>query len=143
MVSNRAGRCFLFREGAPPSKRLAFSLFGGHTRGGFMLPPIKVQHPHVEARADLLGGSPVIVGTKVPVRRLWAWHRKGVSVETLVKRYPSLGWAKVLGGLAFAYDNEDVVEADLDRERALLETTDPEKVPGRMDQTQLPFGAKK
>ena len=62
-----------------------------------------------------------------------------------MKRYPALGWAKVLGGLAFAYDNEDVVEADLDRERALLES-EPEKVPGKMDQTTLPFsggGAKK
>lgn len=102
------------------------------------LPPVLVSHPHVEVRDDLLGGSPVVRGTRVPVRRLWAWHRKGVSVETLVKRYPSLGWAKVLGGLAFAYDNEALVEADLDRERALLES-EPEKVPGRMDQTSLPF----
>ena len=92
----------------------------------------------MEVREDLLGGSPVVKGTRVPVRRLWAWHRKGVSVETLVKRYPSLGWAKVLGGLAFAYDNEELVEADLDRERALLES-EPEKVPGRMDQTALSF----
>lgn len=80
------------------------------------------------------------------MRRLWAWHRKGVSVETLVKRYPSLGWAKVLGGLAFAYDNEDVVEADLDRERALMEaqnvTGEPEPVPGKMNQTTLPFAKK-
>jgi len=90
----------------------------------------------------MLGGSPVVRGTKVPIRRLWAWHRKGVAVETLVKRYPSLGWAKVLGGLAFAYDNEDVVEADLDRERALLES-EPEKIPGMMDQTQLPFRTQK
>lgn len=111
------------------------------------LPPIRVHHPHVEAREDLLGGSPVIRGTKVPVRRLWAWHRKGVSVETLVKRYPALGWAKVLGGLAFAYDNEDLVEADLDRERALMEAQnltagDPEPVPGKMNQTALPFAKK-
>lgn len=67
-------------------------------------------------------------------------------METLVKRYPSLGWAKVLGGLAFAYDNEDVVEADLDRERALMEAqnlgADPERVPGKMDQTTLPFAKK-
>ena len=105
------------------------------------LPSVLVQHPHVEVRKDLLGGSPVLKGTRVPVRRLWAWHRKGVSVETLVKRYPSLGWAKVLGGLAFAYDNEELVEADLDRERALLES-EPEKVPGRMDQTALPFPEK-
>ena len=106
------------------------------------LPPVRVHHPHVEVRDDLLGGSPVVSGSRVPVRRLWAWHRKGVSVETLVKRYPSLGWAKVLGGLAFAYDNEELVEADLDRERALLES-EPERVPGRMDQTTLPFASTK
>lgn len=96
----------------------------------------------MECREDLLGGSPVVKGTRVPVRRLWAWHRKGVSVETLVKRYPALGWAKVLGALAFAYDNEALVEADLDRERALLEA-EPEKVPGRMEQQKLPFDPKK
>jgi uncharacterized protein (DUF433 family) len=107
------------------------------------LPPVCVQHPHVEAREDMLGGSPVVQGSRVPVRRLWAWHRKGVSVETLVKRYPALGWAKVLDALAFAYDNEELVEADLDRERAFLESAgrrgDAEPVPGQMHQTKLPF----
>lgn len=86
------------------------------------LPPVAVHHPHVEVRADLMGGSPVIRGHRLPVRRLWSWHRRGVSVETLVKRYPLLGWAKVLDGLAFAYDNEDVIDADLARERALLDS---------------------
>ncbi len=106
------------------------------------LPPVQVHHPHVEVRDDLLAGSPVVKGTKVPVRRLWAWHRKGVTVETLVKRYPTLGWAKVLGALAFAYDNQDLVEADLAREAALLEQSEAEKVPGRMQQERLPFGSK-
>lgn len=108
------------------------------------LPPIKVPHPHVEVRADVLGGSPVVAGTRVPVRRLWAWHRRGATVETLVKRYPKLGWAKVLGALAFAYDNEDLVEADLARERALLDAEGKggkgdEAVPGAMKQVKLPF----
>lgn len=106
------------------------------------LPPVQVHHPHVEVRDDLLAGSPVIRGTKVPVRRLWSWHRKGVTVETLVKRYPALGWAKVLGALAFAYDNQEVVEADLAREAALLEQTEAEKVPGRMQQEKLPFSGR-
>lgn len=84
------------------------------------LPPILVPHPHVEAREDLLGGSPVVIGTRVPVRRLYEWHRRGVKAESLVARYPSLGIAKVFDALSFAYDNADVVEADLDRERALM-----------------------
>lgn len=103
------------------------------------LPPARVHYPHVDVRDDLMAGSPVVRGTKVPIRRLWAWHRRGVTVETLVKRYPSLGPAKVLCALAFAYDNEALVEADLDRERKLLDA-EAEKVPGAMNQTKLPFG---
>ncbi len=79
-----------------------------------------IEHPHVEVRDDLLGGSPVVRGTNVPVRRLWDWHRRGVSVELLVKRYPRLGWSKVMDALSFAFDNEELIEADLDRERALI-----------------------
>jgi len=103
-----------------------------------MLPPARILHPHVEARPDLLAGSPVVVGTKIPVRRLWSWHRKGVSVETLLKRYPALGPSRVLSALAFAYDNQELMEADLAREEALLGVTaDP--VPGAMKQGKLPF----
>ena len=59
-------------------------------------------------------------GSRVPVRRLWLWYRGGASVETLVKRYPQLGPGKVLDALAFAYDNLDVLEADVEREQQLL-----------------------
>ena len=85
-----------------------------------------------------MAGSPVVRGSKVPVRRLWAWHRRGVSVETLLKRYPQLGPGRVLDALAFAYDNSDLVEADLTRERALL-GPQVDEVPGAMDQERLPF----
>lgn len=102
-----------------------------------VLPTVRVPHPHVEL-SEKFDGSPCVAGTRVPVRRLWAWHHKGVSVETLVKRYPVLGWAKVLDALSFAYDNEELIEADLDRERALL-GADPHPVPGAMEQTKLPL----
>jgi uncharacterized protein (DUF433 family) len=83
-----------------------------------------------------LGGSPIVRGSRVPVRRLWAWHRKGTTIETLLKRYPSLGPARVLDALAFAYDNTELIEADLARERALLGR---EEVPPDPQQTKLPF----
>jgi hypothetical protein len=65
-----------------------------------------------------------------------------VSVETLLKRYPQLGPARILDALAFAYDNPEIIEADLARERALLgaDGADPEPVPGAMQQEPLPFG---
>lgn len=59
-------------------------------------------------------------------------------METLLKRYPALGPSRVLSALAFAYDNQELMEADLAREEALLGVTaDP--VPGAMKQGKLPF----
>lgn len=80
------------------------------------------------------------MGTRVPVRRLWAWHRAGTSIDTLLKRYPSLGPARVLDALAFCYDNRDVVEADLGREIAAFEAAGKKAVGLRpMAQQELPF----
>lgn len=89
-----------------------------------ILPPLPsahvVHHPYVEIRS----GSPYVAGTGIPVRRLFAWHRKGVSVSTLVARYEKSlrgqAWVLVLDALSFAYDNRELVEADLERERSIL-----------------------
>ncbi|MEO7331552.1 MAG: DUF433 domain-containing protein [Minicystis sp.] len=89
------------------------------------LPRIRISHPHVRCDQSVLAGSPHVDGSRVPVRRLWAWHRGGASVETLVKRYPNLGAARILDALAFAYDNQDLVEADIAREQALFEKQGP------------------
>ncbi len=52
---------------------------------------------------------------------MWAFFRDGARVETILKRYPQLGPAKVLDALAFALDNPEVMSADVARERELLE----------------------
>lgn len=82
-----------------------------------------------------MNGSPCVKGTRVPVRRLWSWHRRGTTIETLVKRYPQLGPAKILDALAFAYDNEALVQADLDRENEAL----GDQIPPDPKQSKLPF----
>ncbi|NOU35111.1 MAG: DUF433 domain-containing protein [Polyangiaceae bacterium] len=80
---------------------------------------LRVSHPHVELSAQL-EGSPVVRGTRIAVRRLFAWHRQGVPLETLFKRYPQLSPGQLLDALSFAYDNPELIEADLARERAAL-----------------------
>lgn len=84
------------------------------------LPPVRIPHPHVIVDESIAEGSPVIEGTRVPVRRLFSWHRQGTTVETLLRRYPQLGPARIFDALAFAYDNLDLVTADLVREREAL-----------------------
>ncbi len=84
------------------------------------LPIVLVPHPHVRVDPKVLGGSPHVAGSRVPVRRLWSFFHDGAKVETLLKRYPRLGPAKVFDALAFALDNPEVIEADIEHERRLL-----------------------
>ena len=74
-------------------------------------PEARPVHPHIEMRDE----SPFVIGSHVPVRRIWDWHRRGVPIATLMARYARLGPAKVLSALAFAYDNQAFIEEDLAR----------------------------
>ncbi|MGC4088498.1 MAG: DUF433 domain-containing protein [Polyangiaceae bacterium] len=105
------------------------------------LPIVLVPHPHVRVDEHVLGGSPHVLGSRVPVRRLWAFYASGTSVERILKRYPQLGAAKVLDALAFALDNPEVLQADLDREQEILERAGhrPARKPVSTDQMELPF----
>ncbi len=89
----------------------------------------------------MLGGSPYVLGSRVPVRRLWAFYRSGASIERILKRYPQLGPAKVFDALAFAFDNEEVVSADMAREDDFLARAG-QKAPRKSlnpEQIELPF----
>jgi uncharacterized protein (DUF433 family) len=105
------------------------------------LPVILTPHPHVRVDKNVLGGSPYVVGSRVPVRRLWAFYRSGTSIERILKRYPQLGAAKVFDALAFALDNQEVVDADLAHEESLLATRDVPAHRSPPAQIELPFTA--
>ena len=105
------------------------------------LPIVLIPHPHVAVDPKILGGSPYVVGSRVPVRRLWAFYQEGVTVETLLKRFPQLGAARLFDALAFAFDNPEVVEADIAQEQAVLKRMG-QRLPTRPkgpEQIDLPF----
>jgi len=106
------------------------------------LPVVLVPHPHVRVDPHVLAGSPYVLGSRVPVRRLFAFYRNGVSVDRILKRYPQLGPAKVFDALAFALDNPEVIEADIAREEEILARAGqkPKRSPDAAQQIELPFG---
>jgi uncharacterized protein (DUF433 family) len=105
------------------------------------LPIVLVPHPHVRVDKKVLNGSPHVSGSKVPVRRLWAFYRNGAAVDVLLKRFPRLGPAKIFDALAFAFDNPEVIEADMARENELLQREQVATKP--ITQMDLPFSAKR
>jgi hypothetical protein len=79
----------------------------------------------------------------VPVRRVYAFFRDGAKVETILKRYPQLGAAKVLDALAFALDNPEVIQSDIEVEHAALARAGHKPTRSRVSEKQiaLPFGS--
>jgi hypothetical protein len=70
---------------------------------------------------------------------VYAFFRDGIKVETILKRYPQLGPAKILDALAFALDNPEVIEADVQQERALLARAGHKPVRSRVSDRQMPL----
>ena len=107
------------------------------------LPVVLVPHPHVRVDKNVLGGSPHVAGSRVVVRRLWAFFKNGATVERILKRYPQLGPAKVFDALAFALDNPEVMEADLKREEEILAKSGErtKRTGSAPEQIELPFSA--
>lgn len=74
-----------------------------------MTPAVRVAYPHVE----MVDGVARIVGTRVSVCVVFSWHRARLPFEKLCKRYPAVAPAALLAALAFAYDNPEVINANL------------------------------
>ena len=105
------------------------------------LPIVLVPHPHVRVDKRVLGGSPHVAESRVPVRRLYAFYRGGTPIEKILKRYPQLSPAKVFDAIAFALDNPEVIDADMEREAEILNDKSARKhkrLPG-LRQVELPF----
>ena len=76
--------------------------------------PPRIMHPHVGLNDAICGGSPVIAGTRFPVRSVVFYVlRLGLAPEELVERFPHPTLAQVHDALAYYYDNRQEVEADI------------------------------
>jgi uncharacterized protein (DUF433 family) len=76
---------------------------------------LKIRHPHIVARKGYCGGSPVIAGTKFPVRSVVSYVlRQGMTPEELAAEFRHLTLAQIHDALSYYYDHQ----ADLDRDLA-------------------------
>jgi uncharacterized protein (DUF433 family) len=75
---------------------------------------LNVRHPHIVSRKGYCGGSPVIAGTKFPVRSVVTYVlRQGMTPEELVAEFPHLSLAQVYDALSYYYDHQNEVDRDL------------------------------
>lgn len=69
----------------------------------------KAVHPYVVSDGNLLGGEPIIRGSKTPVRAIVELWRMGVAPEEISIHLPHLTLAQVFDALSYYAENQDEV----------------------------------
>ena len=80
--------------------------------------PSEVPHPYIQQRPNVQGGRAVIKGSRFPVSSIVQDYRRGLSVEEILRDFPSLRPAEVHDALSYYYDHR----AEIDQE--IVELTD-------------------
>jgi len=74
----------------------------------------KIDHPYIVTHKDYCGGSPVIKGTKFPVRSVVNYVLlQGLSPEEIVAEFSHLTLAQVYDALSYYYDNKENIDREL------------------------------
>ena len=67
----------------------------------------------IESIPNVCGGSPVLKGTRMPVKALASHHRSGMDAAELARQF-DLAPELVYAGLAFYFANQPAVDAELE-----------------------------
>lgn len=74
---------------------------------------VKPKHPYIASLKSHCGGSPIIAGTKFPVRSVVFYVlRQGMAPEELVKEFSHLTLPQVYDALSYYYDNKRNIDED-------------------------------
>lgn len=74
-------------------------------------------HRYVVTDEDILGGEPILAGTRTPVRAVVELWRQGVSPEEIPNRLPHLSLAQVFDALSYYSDHQAAIHAYIEDNR--------------------------
>jgi uncharacterized protein (DUF433 family) len=94
-----------------------------------------VTHPYVTREPGVQGGRPVIKATRFPVSSIVQNHRRGLSVDEILREFPHLTPAQVYDALSYYYDHQEAVD------REIAELRDIEAAQRQYPPTLQPDGA--
>jgi uncharacterized protein (DUF433 family) len=78
---------------------------------------VSLDHPYVESVADVLGGEPVIKGTRTPVRAIVERWKFGEGIEEISRSLPHLRLAHVFDALGYYDDHREEIEKYIELNR--------------------------
>ncbi|MEQ9618788.1 MAG: DUF433 domain-containing protein [Deltaproteobacteria bacterium] len=82
-------------------------------------------HCYIVKDDQILSGEPIIRNTRTPVRAIVEIWRMGVSPEEIPERLPHLKLSQVFDALSYYSDNQDEINAYIERNRISEHEIDP------------------
>ena len=79
------------------------------------------EHPYVERRANVLGGEPVVKGTRTPVRAIVEHWKFGDPPDEIARKLPHLRLAHIFDALGYYDDHRSEIERYIVLNRMLAE----------------------
>jgi uncharacterized protein (DUF433 family) len=70
-------------------------------------------YPYITTNPEIAGGVPIIEGTRVAVRTIAGYYQMGMSVDEILTTLPHLTPAQIHSALAYYFDHQAIVDADL------------------------------
>jgi uncharacterized protein (DUF433 family) len=83
------------------------------------------EHIYVVTDDRILGGEPIIRGTRTPVRAVVELWRQGVAPEEISAHLSHLTLAQVFDALSYYSDYQDEINAHIERNRVPEDLLDP------------------
>ena len=87
--------------------------------------PQATAHAYIVTDDQILGGEPIIRGTRTPVRAIIELWRLGVAPEEVPRRLPHLSLAQVFDALSYYSDHQEEINGHIERNRIPDELIDP------------------
>ena len=82
-------------------------------------------HCYIVSDDTILGGEPVIKGTRTPVRAIVELWRLGIAPEEIPRRLPHLTLAQVFDALSYYSDHQEDINGYIERNRVPEDLVDP------------------
>lgn len=83
------------------------------------------QHRYIVSDPEILGGEPIVEGTRTPVRAVVEIWRQGVSPEMIPGRLPHLTLAQVFDALSYYSDHQTEINDYIESNRIPEDLVDP------------------
>ncbi len=80
---------------------------------------IETDHPYIHKVPGVVGGEPVIKGTRISVRDITCWWRLGWTLDQMLDAYPHLRLAQVCDALGYFDDHKEEILAYIEENRVL------------------------